>query len=250
VSDAACDGGYTPQPLIPRARRAAQARGLRPVTGDLARWVTHAIAGMPWTFAESRGRFGFQGASYRYLFHRYKLTWLTERAVEIPVVQAIVEKYAGRRVLEVGNVLSHYRAQSHLVVDKYEQAPGVLNRDVLDLSDLGQFDLIVAISTLEHAGWDEHPRDPEKAARALEALRGRLATGGTLVATVPIGYNQAFDAALRDRRIELSRSAALRREAAGPHWREAAPAEIWGVPYDFLLYSARAVLFVFIEHAG
>ena len=42
-------------------------------------------------------------------------------------------------MLEVGNVLRHYRPQlDHLVVDKYEHAPGVLNRDVLDLDDLGR----------------------------------------------------------------------------------------------------------------
>jgi SAM-dependent methyltransferase len=242
--------GYTPQQLVPRTRRAAAARGLRPVAGDLARWGAHGLAGLPWVLAGSRGSFDFQGASYRYLFHRYKLTWLTERAVEVPVIQAIVDRAGAQRVLEVGNVLSHYRPQRHLVVDKYERASGVINRDVLELEDLGPFDLIVAISTLEHVGWDEHPRAPSRAPQAVAALRARLAPGGLLVLTVPAGYNREFEAALRDGRIELTRSAALRREAAGPHWREVSPAEAWSVPYDFLLYSARAVVFAFIEGAS
>jgi SAM-dependent methyltransferase len=241
------EAGYTPQPLVPRARRDAAARGLWPVAGDLARWGAHGLAGLPWVIAGSRGSFDFQGASYRYLFHRYKLTWLTERAVEVPVVQAIVEQAGAQRVLEVGNVLSHYRPQRHLVVDKYERAAGVISRDVLDLEDLGPFDLIVAISTLEHVGCDEHPRAPNKAAEAVDALRARLAPGGLLVLTVPVGYNREFDATLRDGRIELTHCAALRREAEGPHWREVSPAEAWSVPYDFLLYSARAVVFAFIE---
>ena len=38
----------------------------------------------------------------------------------------------------------------------------MLNLDVLDLDDLGPFDLIVAVSTLEHVGRDESPRDPRR----------------------------------------------------------------------------------------
>ena len=54
------------------------------------------------------------------------------------------------------------------MVDKYERAPGVVNRDVLDLDDLGHFELVVAISTLEHVGWDEEPRRPEAALDAVK----------------------------------------------------------------------------------
>ncbi len=246
----AMQGGYTPQPLVPRMRRAAQLRGARPVAGDFARWATNAVVGLPWTLSGSHGHFDFGGERYSYLHQRYKLTWLSERAVEVPVVQAIVDRHAGRRILEVGNVLSHYRPQDHLVVDKYEHAPGVVNRDVLDLGDLGPFDLVVAISTLEHVGWDEHPRDPGKVLEAVRLLTSLVAPGGQLVFTVPIGYNRAFDEALREGRIALTGSAALRRSAAGPHWREEPPAEIWSVPYDFLLYSARAVLVAVIERDG
>lgn len=239
--------GYTPQPLIARTRNAARARGSGAVARDLGRWASYALAGWPWTLTGSRGHFDFQGGRYQYLFHRYKRTWLTERAVEVPIVQALVDRYDGGRVLEVGNVLSHYGSQNHLVVDKYERAPGVLNRDVLELQDLGPLDLIVAVSTLEHVGWDEHPRDPDKALRAVQALRGLLEPDGQLVLTVPIGYNPPFDEALRDGAIDVRRAAALRRIGAGIRWEEVAPAEVWSAPYDFLLYAARGVLFAFID---
>ena len=228
-------------------RRALSVRGVRPVIGDLARWACGAAAGLPWTLRGSRGTFELQGRSYRYLYDRHKLTWLTERAVEVPVVQAIVERFAGKRVLEVGNVLSHYRPVTHVVLDKYEHAPRVLNRDVLDLGDLGQFDLIVAISTLEHVGWDETPRDPDKPQRAIRALRSALAPGGLFVITAPVGYNPAFDAAFRSGEARLSRAAALRREPGTTRWRELAPEDVWTTPYDFLIFRARAVLFGFID---
>jgi SAM-dependent methyltransferase len=240
------DSGYTPQSMPERTRRALAARGPRPVVGDLARWGTDLVAGVPWTFAGSRGDFELDGRRYPYLFHRHKFTWLTERAVEVPVAQALVDQHAPDRVLEIGNVLSHYRPQQHVIVDKYEQAPGVLNRDVLDLAGFGQFDLIVAVSTLEHVGWDESPRDPNKAATAIGVLRSLLAPGGLLAITVPIGYNPAFDAALQSGEVPLKRAVALRR-AGGTRWREVPPADVWSVPYDFLLYRARGVLFGFIE---
>lgn len=247
--------GYTPQGLVPRTRAALQARGARPVAGELARWALRAAGGLPWTVAGRRGTFTFQGQRYPYLFHRHKLTWLTERAVEVPVVQALVDEASaagvgdrGARVLEVGNVLAHYRPQAHLVVDRYERAAGVLNRDVLELGDLGPFDLIVAVSTLEHVGFDEEPRDPGKPARAVAALRAQLAPGGRLVLTVPAGYNPAFDTALRTGAIPVDGLAALRHAGGAARWREVAPSAAWDAPYDFLAYRARAVVFAVITN--
>jgi SAM-dependent methyltransferase len=234
--------GYRPQALSERVREARRARGLVPVAADLSRYGAGLLAGLPWTVRGRRGRFTLDGEEYPYLFHRYKATWLTERAVEVPVVQRMVDREPGR-VLEVGNVLSHYRPQEHLVVDKYERAPGVVNRDVLELEDMGRFDLIVAISTLEHVGWDEEPRRPEAALEALNALRGLLAPGGRLVMTHPVGYNPHLDAAFRDGAIRLARVAALRRSRRRTQWLQVPPPEAWRAPYDFLLYSARAVVF-------
>ena len=234
--------GYSPQALAERVREAAGTRGRLPVGADLARYAGGLLAGLPWTLRGRRGRFRLDGEEYPYLFHRHKATWLTERAVEVPVVQRIVDRTSGR-VLEVGNVLSHYLPQRHLVVDKYEHAPDILNRDVLDLADLGQFELVVAISTLEHVGWDEQPRRPAAALEAVHALRDRLAPGGRLVLTHPVGYNPHLDEALRSGAVPPRRIAAMRRVGRRTRWEQVAPEEAWRTPYDFLLYSARAVVF-------
>ncbi|HUO74603.1 MAG TPA: hypothetical protein VMU39_27785 [Solirubrobacteraceae bacterium] len=215
---------------------------------DCSRWALGVVAGLPWTVPGSHGTFRFQGRDYGYLHHLYKQTWLTERAVEVPVVQSLVDAHAGKRVLEVGNVLSRYRPhQRHVIVDKYETRAGVLNRDVLELDDLGPFELVVAISTLEHVGWDELPREPGKAVEAVRALTGILAPGGTLAFTVPAGYNPALDGALRDGTIALSSSAALRRIGRTRFWEEVPADEVFSAPYDFLLFASRGVLFAFIE---
>jgi len=86
----------------------------------------------------------------------------------------------------------------------------------------------------------------EKAIEAVRALEGLLAPGGQLALTVPIGYHPGLTEALRSGTFSFTRTAALRR--MGPtRWREAALHEVWEVPYDFLLYSARAVFVGWME---
>src|SRR3954470_19861410 len=117
--------GYTPQSLPTRLVAAAKARGVRPVAGEFVRWSARVAAGLPRTRRAHAPEFEFEGERYEYLYGAYKRSWMTERAVEVPIAQRLVDASIGKRVLEVGNVLSHYGPQRHTIVDKYEQAPGV-----------------------------------------------------------------------------------------------------------------------------
>ena len=240
--------GYTPQSLPSRLVAATRVRGVRPVAGDFLRWSGRVAAGLPRTRAGSGGEFGFDGERYAYLYGAYKRSWVTERAIEVPIVQRAVDAHPGGQVLEVGNVLSHYRPQRHTIVDKYEQAPGVHNLDVFDLASLEQeFELVVAVSTIEHVGWDEDPRVPGKAVDALCALYERVAPGGRLLLTIPAGYNPSLDEALRAGAVAFTSLAGMRRQGGGTSWRQTPPDEAWSAPYDFLLYSARGVLIASLE---
>ena len=221
---------YTQPGFAKRLRAHAREEGAGAVARRMAAWGA-GLARPP------RGEFELGGERYPFARRIYGLTWITERAVEIPVAQRLVERNREKRILEVGNVLSHYGPVTHEVVDKYERAPGVRNVDVLDLASEPAYDLVVSISTLEHVGRDEEPRDPGRAIRALDHLRGTLNPGGELLATVPAGYNPDLDRALADGAHELR---AMRRRP----WREVDPSEAFQSPYDFLVYSASAVLFV------
>lgn len=110
----------------------------------------------------------------------YNASWSNERAIEIPLAQERIRQAAGKRILEIGNVLAYYGQVPHEVVDKYERADGVRNIDVVDFHPAAPYDLIISISTLEHVGWDETPRDPAKLLRAVTHLTGLLAPGGEL----------------------------------------------------------------------
>jgi SAM-dependent methyltransferase len=147
-----------------------------------------------------------------------------------------VQAHAGQRILEVGNCLAHFHAHDHDVLDKYERAPGVRNEDVVDFRPEAPYDLVLSVSTLEHVGWDEEPREPGKVRRAIEHLRGFLAPGGTLWFTVPLGYNPEVDRLVRERDLPLTDLRFLRRTSGATNrWREvgyeAARDAEYGRPY-------------------
>ena len=179
--------------------------------------------------------FTARGVDYRYFYHAYNQTYCNERAVEIPIVWPIVQRVPPERVLEVGNVLSHYFSTRHDVADKYERAPGVQNADVVDFRPAKAYDLIVSISTLEHVGFNEQPLEPGKPWRAIGHLRRCLSPQGRLVITVPMGYNPHLDRMLESGRIPLDDPLCLCRISRDNRWREASWEEIrharYGHPY-------------------
>lgn len=145
--------------------------------------------------------FEYRGEELAYHNHMYNCTRLNERTVELSIARHFMEweRHAyymrhGRssKGLEIGNVTSHYWQPDHRIVDRYEEAVGIDNEDVFDLTE--QADWIVAISTLEHVRWDEPgERDPDGAARAIWHLRSLLKPGGTMLVTCPLGYHPQLD---------------------------------------------------------
>ena len=99
--------------------------------------------------------FNFNGKEYEYLLHPYNATWDCERCVEVPIIMGLIKRMAPSTVLEIGNVIQHYCATSHQVIDLHEKGRGVQNVDVLDFRSGKQYELIVSISTLEHIGKDD-----------------------------------------------------------------------------------------------
>jgi hypothetical protein len=199
--------------------------------GEVRRRVSAAVARR-----SRRGTFRFDGTELPYAIHAYNTTWRNERAVELPIALAAYERgrTAGASILEVGNVLAHYGHAGHAVLDKYEQAAGVRNMDVMDLPDDERYDLIVSISTIEHMGLDEDVREPDKPARATERLTQALNPGGELLATFPMGYNADLDDLVRRGGLPFGEVRFLRRRGAGTDWEEveSAAGARYGDPYE------------------
>jgi hypothetical protein len=185
--------------------------------------------------------FTVKGEHLRYLRHWHVTTFLNERTVELPIVVEELRRIRPARLLEIGNVLNYYVQYPHVVVDKYEVAPGVLNEDVVDFRAAEPFDMIVSISTIEHVGWDETPKDPAKTIRAIEHLRTLLVPGGRLVCTLPLRYNPHLDAHLAAGRLPFDEVRYLRRLNARNEWQEATPDEVAGSKYGDPYVHANAL---------
>jgi hypothetical protein len=184
-------------------------------------------------------RFTFRGIRCPYVTSRYQIAFLTERTVEIPAVLSILAEHRNERVLEVGNVLSHYVPVGHDVIDKYEKAPGIINTDIVEYSPPAPYDTVVCISTLEHIGWDENPQDtiriyiqkkdpkdvlkhadPVKIAATITLLKKMVRPGGRIIFSVPMGYNPHLDKMLSQGKIEMTERYCMIRVSKNNRWVE------------------------------
>jgi hypothetical protein len=193
--------------------------------------------------------FSFSGNVYRYFIHHYNATWRNERCVEIALALEKLNQFKGKRILEVGNVTSYYTVTNHSVIDKYETSPGVTNVDVIDYNPATKYDLILSISTIEHVGWDEAPREPGKFLLAFQQLESLLDRGGELFVTVPLGHNPHLDDALISGQVPASSITYLKRPARN-QWIEATAGEVAGVRYGHPYPGANAIAVIQYVSAG
>ena len=150
--------------------------------------------------------FTFQEHRLQCFFSRYNMTWAGERMVEIAIGKMLLDRHANARILEVGNVLSHYFPARQTIIDKFERGPGVTNVDIIDYRPAERFDLILSISTFEHIGFDDETTGSsgDKILACIRHCRTLLSPAGRLILTFPTGYNPDLDRLLRTREIGAS----------------------------------------------
>ena len=128
-------------------------------------------------------------------------THTNERAIEIPIIWDMIKddvsQINGTEILEVGNVMTKYHSFEHVILDKHEDSKGVINEDVVNYKPDKKFKLIFSISTLEHVGFDEEEKDPDKIYKSVENLKSLLTDNGKLFVTIPLGYNPYLDRLLQ-----------------------------------------------------
>lgn len=177
------------------------------------------------------GIFYFNGNKLKYFRHNYNLAYQNERTVEVPVATWFLsDQGRDSKILEVGNVLRNYGFQRKRdVLDKYDTSPSIINEDVVCFSPKNKYNAIISISTLEHVGWDEEIRDPEKIPVAIKNLRENcLAPGGTMLVTLPLGYNDYFDEYLKNGGDIFSEKYFLKRVSADNKWKQVEYSEVAG----------------------
>lgn len=190
--------------------------------------------------------FAFKGESLHYALHRPNRTYANERAVELPIAWRALQAVADpERVMEVGNVTSHYFDTSHAVLDKFERHPRVRhNLDVLDFRPDDRLELVLSVSTLEHVGFSDGSGDPGKFARAVAHIVTWLAPSGRLLFTVPLGYNPAVDEFLRTPPEHVRDIVYMRRTSAVNTWEETDASSVRGVRHATPYPCANAIAVV------
>lgn len=186
--------------------------------------------------------FVFRGKRFGYATYWYSHTFLTERHVEVSIGKDFLKRHKGERILEIGNVLSHYFPDPHTIVDKYEIAPGVINEDVISYAAKQKFDAIISISTLEHVGYEERPMEPKKILSAIENLKRLVKKGGEILITVPIGYNPYLDKMLKTEELKFTEEYYLRRTSERNDWVQTDKAKALKARFDSPFQAANAIL--------
>ncbi len=227
--------------LAASARFALRERGMKFLLEDAADLGASYVS-YPF-LARKRGErtFTIGDRTYHYATDHYNRAWRNERAVELALGRAFVIENKDCRLLEVGNVLAHYGAGTHEILDKYEHSPSVLNQDIVDFTPSEPYDAILSISTLEHVGWDELPREPDKTLRAYLALRAALAPSGTMLLTCPIGQNSYLDQYIQDGALDFPERHFLKRVSSDNQWREVGLGEVKGTRYHHPYRNANAL---------
>lgn len=227
--------------ILSRIRTTVEQKGLR--------YGLRSATNIILSFRKKSTEFKFRNKSYPYFYHWYNFTWANERAVEIPIFLDIlnIHRNPKEKILEIGNVLSHYAPCNHDVVDKYERVEGITNKDVFKFRSPERYDLIISISTLEHLGWDESPKDPTKAVRALRHLKTLLRPKGKMVVSFPLGYNDCLDKLLKQNKLPFTQRFFLKRIFPDNRWEEVNIGEASRAKYDAPFVAANAIVIGIVQ---
>lgn len=218
-----------------------------PFLMDIAKYIYGVMLFFRKFYSQPR-TFLFNGDEYIYFEHPYNGTWMNERAVEISLIKKAIDFYPPEKVLEVGNVLSHYYDLNHTVVDKFERRSGVISQDILDVNFDRKFDFVISISTVEHIGWDELPRVPEKTLWAIEKMRRLLSENGKLMITIPLGHNTYLDQVLYSESLGCDQMFFFKRLTRYT-WLEVGLDQVYGSTYG-KKYRSTDGLAICIWHAS
>jgi hypothetical protein len=175
-----------------------------------------------------------------YEFRRW--AWRSERCVELALGMRALRAHDSRDVLEVGNVMPLTGIGGHTVVDKYEKGPDVLNVDIVDYAPERRFGLVLSLSTLEHVGWDELPRDPGKAALALARLKDLSEPGGAMLVTIPVGTHRRLERAFTAPQSPFDAIALFVKTSRRARWTRREPSELSRYEYARPYALGNAIL--------
>ena len=194
-------------------------------------------------FLKPKKKFFSQNQVFTYFYHKNNITWTNERAVEIPIAMGYLKSFKAGRILEVGAVLPQYFPVKWDVLDKFEKGKDIINEDVVNFKPKNKYDLIISISTLEHVGFDDDIKEPEKIVKALKNLIDNcLNKQGKMVVTLPLGYNAAMDNLLFSGKLNFDQTFFMKRISRNNKWKEIDIEKAKGAKYGKPYHAANVLV--------
>ncbi|MBD3252335.1 hypothetical protein GF386_01240 [Candidatus Pacearchaeota archaeon] len=148
--------------------------------------------------------------------------------------------------MEFGNVLSHYFNTEHDIIDKYERGDKIINEDIVDFYPNKKYDLIISISTLEHVGWDEKPKKPEKISDAIKRLKNILNKNGKIVFTIPMGENPYLENLIINKKIKTSELYFIKKISEDT-WKQVDLKKAKDIKYNFPFKKVNGIIMAAIK---
>ena len=231
------------QQIISKARYDCKTKGISYVINFYILNLGANLLKYPYyQYFHNKQQFDYNGVKLQYFCHWYNNTFNNERYIEISILLHHLKEHTDHRILEVGNVTSHYFSLKHDIVDKYEKDHGVINEDIIDYAPLNKYDFIYSISTMEHVGYDERPKDEDKVIHAVERLRNMLNPEGELIITIPKGYNPALDQHIDKKRIAFDKMYCFKRVSKDNQWVQSSWDEIKEITWEEKYPYANALI--------
>lgn len=191
--------------------------------------------------------FYFQGKKYYYFYNRHNYTFINERAIEIPIFSNIINKHQTSKILEVGSTLWNYFHQQYDVVDKYDESPEIIRKDILRYHPKTKYDLIISISTLEHVGWDESlygkscKNNKNYFLKTLKHLQSLLTDQGSIIFSVPLGYNPYVDLYITKMHDYFDDLYFMQRSPIINRWKQINRTKLRNFKHNYLLGYSNAI---------
>jgi len=139
--------------------------------------------------------------------------------VEVLISKKVLDKYEGKNVLEIGNVLNTYFSCKHTVLDKHEIYPGIINKNVANYNTNKRFDFIISVSTLEHVGFSiGEKNEPGKFQKSIYNLIRLLRSDGLFFITLPMFYSEKIDTLIINDKMVFQEEYFMKRVSALNQW--------------------------------
>jgi hypothetical protein len=201
-------------------------------------------------FLKSR-RFLFKKVKLLYYYSVYNYTYANERTIEIPLMRSLIEesRVKDNKILEVGNVMSHYMDVSWDVMDKYESGEGIMGEDIAYFKPRKKYKIVFSISTMEHVGFDEGDFDNRKILKAIENIKENfLVKDGQFIFSVPIGWNPNLDKLIAENRIAFDSVYYFKRISWDNRWQISSKSSVMSTQFAKPYIGANGLLLGIIKN--